>query len=154
MGIEKTFKKFELDVSGLNTAESHERFLDFLKRKDYFDERYLFRGSDENELRIIQGFSSRRKRNFYSDFDLVDETGEEEIPDYGIFCYTLNELREISKEGGTHSPVKLALDLDIPLIFVLKTEEFDKGDDYHDNLYLYKNPHKKLQALEAVVYLK
>ena len=90
-------KNLELEISHLNEALAHENLVGLLKSNKLFSERFLYRGTGEDELRETQGKRARMERN------LVLEGMR--VGGFSIDCYTKSQMEEILKNGELKSPI-------------------------------------------------
>lgn len=137
-------KNLELEISHLNEALAHENLVGLLKSNKLFSERFLYRGTGEDELRETQGKRARMERN------LVLEGMR--VGGFSIDCYTKSQMEEILKNGELKSPIFYAEGSENPAVIVYKAECLRYAGKRSDFEYVFKRQNKT-KSIAAIVWL-
>ena len=153
-------KIFELDIRGLNTALAHEELLEFLQKKDLFNEDFLYRGTGIDEISWLEGKAKRQFLELFFGYFLDEKPDESSIS-----FYTQNDIVSIiNGTSETDSPIKIAQSRvdqifteqrKTPIIAVYKDNHFiRKNNTSSEFYYIFRDLKKRLRALESYIMLK
>lgn len=144
------FKRLTLDIRSENTDSAHRALLRLLRRERLLSSKFLYRGTDEQELRILTGEARSAPRH-------LDEIADDEyqVPQNSIDCYSVSEMRAMVRAAATdlRSPVAYARDTLSPVIAVYKADELEYADQRSRFEYRFKHPKNRIAALAVAISL-
>lgn len=143
-------KRFELDVSCIDDTLAHINLIKLLKKNELFSTEFLYRGTGQNELRMLKGLKAKGDipRN------ISTYEGYYKAAKNSIDCYTIEDMKEILIDSiDKKSPVSYATGSENPIILVYHAKCLEFLGNRSNFEYSFRDFNKRADALAAIVGL-
>jgi hypothetical protein len=145
-------KRLKLDIFGLNMDLAHKKLLEFLRKKNLLNPRYLFRGSDIQEILVSRNVPLNVSRNIEASFEGL---GYDDAPKNSIDCFTAEQMRAIDRgELDKLSPIEYTSETGEYAIIVYKAKYLKYLGERTDFEYEFRNPDNKFNAVQNFIVLR
>jgi hypothetical protein len=140
-------KRLELDVSCINDTLAHMNLIKLLKQNELFSTEFLYRGTGEDELRVMLRQKAHNQRN-------VASYGMK-ISVNSIDCYNIDQMEAIlmGNDDRMKSPVSYATGSENPMVLVYHARFLEFLGNRSNFDYVFRNPKNRAEALAAIVGL-